>query len=177
MKKEYNDVISGIFGNIYPECVTQKELFREGRLEPIEINSALVSAQNRRRLYWTNIPCFEQPKDKGLLLKDIIESGATEREKSYRIDANYFKGSSPENYIDKSRRQIILKDIGNRIIGVQNDEKHSTASERVYHKDTDKGLLISAHIPKLIIDISQYIWRRLTPIECERLQTILDNYT
>ena len=74
MKKEYNDVISGILGEIYPECVDQTEIFRTGRLEPIEINSALVSAQNRRRLYWTNIPGIKQPEDRGILLKDIVEN-------------------------------------------------------------------------------------------------------
>lgn len=55
MKKEYQDVIS-----------------RYLRVEPIEINSALVSAQNRKRLYWTNIPGITQPEDKGILLKDIV---------------------------------------------------------------------------------------------------------
>lgn len=55
MKKEYQDVISETLG-----------------VEPIEINSALVSAQNRKRLYWTNIEGVEQPRDKGILLKDII---------------------------------------------------------------------------------------------------------
>lgn len=57
MKKEYQDVISEYLG-----------------VEPIEINSALVSAQNRVRLYWTNIPNIEQPKDKGINLTDILES-------------------------------------------------------------------------------------------------------
>ena len=71
MKAEYNDVISGILGEIYPECVHQTELFRTGRLEPIEINSALVSAQNRRRLYWTNIQGITHPEDKGIYFKDI----------------------------------------------------------------------------------------------------------
>lgn len=56
MKKEYQDVISGYFG-----------------VEPIAINSSLVSAQNRYRLYWTNIPNVTQPDDKGLLLRDIIQ--------------------------------------------------------------------------------------------------------
>ena len=58
MKKEYQDVITQYMG-----------------VEPIEINSALVSAQNRRRLYWTNIPNVGQPEDKGIVLKDIIEKG------------------------------------------------------------------------------------------------------
>lgn len=55
MKKEYQDVITEHLG-----------------VEPIEINSNLVSAQNRRRLYWTNIPGVGQPEDKGILLKDIV---------------------------------------------------------------------------------------------------------
>lgn len=55
MKKEYQDIISAQLG-----------------VEPIEINSALVSAQNRKRLYWTNIPDVKQPDDKGILLKDIV---------------------------------------------------------------------------------------------------------
>ena len=55
MKKEYQDVITGLLG-----------------VEPIEINSALVSAQNRRRLYWTNIVGVQQPVDRGIYLKDIV---------------------------------------------------------------------------------------------------------
>jgi DNA-cytosine methyltransferase len=86
MKKEYQKVISDCLG-----------------VEPIEINSALVSAQNRKRLYWTNIPGVTQPKDKGVFLKDIIESAGkgaiknngtvtNKTEKSQCLDANYFKG-------------------------------------------------------------------------------------
>lgn len=56
MKKEYQDVISEHLG-----------------VEPIEINSALVSAQNRKRLYWTNIPFDKNIEDKGILFKDIRE--------------------------------------------------------------------------------------------------------
>ena len=55
MKKEFQDVISEQLG-----------------VQPIEINSALVSAQNRKRLYWTNIPNVTVPQDKGILLKDIV---------------------------------------------------------------------------------------------------------
>ena len=43
-------------------------------VEPIPINSALVSAQNRRRLYWTNIPSVGQPEDRGILLRNILET-------------------------------------------------------------------------------------------------------
>ncbi len=56
MKKEWKDIISKIMG-----------------VQPIMIDSALVSAQRRKRLYWTNIPNIEHPKDKGILLTDILE--------------------------------------------------------------------------------------------------------
>lgn len=56
MKKEWEDIITNILG-----------------VEPIEINSSLVSAQNRRRLYWTNIPNVTLPKDKNITLEDILE--------------------------------------------------------------------------------------------------------
>ena len=49
--------------------------------EPILINSALVSAQSRQRLYWTNIPGVEQPEDAGILLRDILETSFPLKEK------------------------------------------------------------------------------------------------
>lgn len=58
-------------------------------VEPIMINSALVSAQHRKRCYWTNIPNVTQPEDKGILLKDIIVSGISWQDKSYCITASY----------------------------------------------------------------------------------------
>ena len=71
-------------------------------VEPVLINSALVSAQNRQRLYWvgkrnpdgtySQVP-VEQPEDRGILLRDILESGVCWREKAYTLKANYFKSS------------------------------------------------------------------------------------
>ena len=62
MKKEYLDVISEYMG-----------------VEPIMINSALVSAQNRVRYYWTNIPGIEQPEQRGIVLRDILETQTDEK--------------------------------------------------------------------------------------------------
>lgn len=90
MKKEWLDIITQNMG-----------------VEPVLINSALVSAQNRNRFYWCNWK-VEQPEDRGILLKDIIEDGIVDRDKSYCIDANYFKGGNPKNYFDKSRRQLVF---------------------------------------------------------------------
>lgn len=60
MSKDSRDIITNLLG-----------------VEPILINSALVSAQNRKRLYWTNIPNVHQPEDRGIKLQDVLESGKT----------------------------------------------------------------------------------------------------
>lgn len=100
MKKEYQDIISDYLG-----------------VEPIEINSNLVSAQNRRRLYWTNIPGVKLPEDKGILLKDIVhENTWTDRDKSLCLDASYYKGGNAKQYFTKSRRQQVFDDIQKYIV-------------------------------------------------------------
>lgn len=69
----------------------REQITQELGVEPICINSALVSAQNRQRLYWTNIQGVEQPEDHGILLRDILETGEAWREKAYTPDAHYYK--------------------------------------------------------------------------------------
>lgn len=154
MKKEYQDVISGLLG-----------------VRPVEINSALVSAQNRKRLYWTNIEGISQPKDKYILLKDIISKGFTEKQKAYCLDANYYKGTSPQAYQEKSRRQLIQ--IG--VAGTRGNE----SINRVYSTSGKAPTLSTCQgghrEPK--IAVNDFIWRKLTPLECERLQTWPEGYT
>lgn len=76
------------------------------------MNSALVSAQHRKRLYWTNIPGITQPEDKGILLRDIIDSGMTCRDKSYCIDACYYKGGSKTRLDNQSgKRQMVYEPV------------------------------------------------------------------
>ena len=77
MKKEYQDVISGYFG-----------------VQPIPINSSLVSAQNRYRLYWTNIPNVTQPDDRGILLRDIILGD---------VDNKYYLSAEAIDYMGRLR--------------------------------------------------------------------------
>lgn len=90
---------------------------------PIMINSALVSAQTRKRYYWTNIGPQEydlfgfptvampQPENKGILLKEVLESGVAMQEKSYMIGANEHKGSSVKDFLVKHRRTQIAEPI------------------------------------------------------------------
>jgi len=248
MKKEYNDVISGILGEIYPECITQGELFRTGRLEPIQINSALVSAQNRNRLYWTNIQGITQPKDKGVLLKDIIENREVELNKSnclqvqgmsgtiesrlkrYKeksmgtmvITGGAFRGRNTENSSDRTpgaltEQRLEINETGksNALTSVSKDSlciqigKHNSINglkcvgglsknkkwiedgknlqrnfsqgERIYSDEGKSPTLSScsggtAGAGSALIS-NNLTWRKLTPIECERLQTVPDNYT
>ena len=69
----------------------REQITKELGVEPILINSAMVSAQSRQRLYWTNIPSVEQPEDLGILLRDIMESGLPLQEKAYTLKAQYYK--------------------------------------------------------------------------------------
>ena len=117
MKKEFQAIITKDLG-----------------VEPIMINSSLLSAQNRVRLYWTNIPNITQPKDLGIVLKDIIEDGVTDRTKSHCLDANYFKGGNLKSYFEKHRRQLIFSKDGLCHVG-DADLKGNDSIKRVYHPD------------------------------------------
>ena len=89
-------------------------------VEPVLINSALLSAQNRQRLYWvgkresddtySQVP-IEQPEDRGILLRDILETGIAWQEKSYCITATEYKGSNPQQTLSKHRRTMVAEPI------------------------------------------------------------------
>lgn len=156
MKKEFLDYINDLFG-----------------VEPIKINSALVSAQNRERFYWTNIENVNQPEDKGTQLKEVLEHGKTDRLKSYYLDANYFKGTNLAQYLKKCRRQVVFNysssGRGNGVIQDRfydsEDSKAYTLTKTGYSRRSFTGVYNEDGI------------RKLTPLECERLQTLPDNYT
>ena len=161
MKQESMDVITEALG-----------------VEPIFINSSLVSAQNRQRYYWTNIPMGKLPDDKGIMLKDILEDGFVDRDKAHCIDANYFKGGNLKSYFEKHRRQLVFSDEGLCHVG-DADLKGHGYNRRVYHPDGKAPSLCAASggnlEPKTFI--SPDSWRKLTPLECERLQTVPEGYT
>jgi DNA (cytosine-5)-methyltransferase 3A len=141
MKKEYLDVISEYMG-----------------VEPIMINSALVSAQNRVRYYWTNIPGIEQPEQRGIVLRDILEDGFnSDRDKSYCIDANYSKtGAKPHHYKDKYRRQLVYQeethDKPKKIHDIPRDIlKDNERQRRVYAQEgKSPSLLARSDSPKIM---------------------------
>lgn len=225
-------------------------------VQPVMINASLVSAQNRKRLFWVGerIDTFEclsdgtdnppinrgksfyrqveipQPKDKGILLKDILENGDADRLKSYCIDASYFKGATWKQYKEKGRRQLVIDKNGKEKLksntvrtsgrGSGINDKHNWDTIRIgqigkggqaarIYSPEGKSVGLSAlggggaktglyHIPhgfkkEKITEENKYptlhaqspssnhllvdpIIRKLTPIECLRLQSMPDDY-
>ena len=228
MKQEYQDIISEHLG-----------------VKPIKICSSLLSAQSRKRLYWTNIPGVLQPKDKGILLKDVLEDGVVDRKKSHCLDANYYKGGNLKSYFEKHRRQLVfnkptepysLKEVRTEEakqlrkehrektgkdhtpfrakklvpredgkVGTLTPGLNKTHQVLIVPEATKKGYteiedgdcfdatfinsktrrgrnmknksncLTAANFDYMRYEHPTY--RKLTPIECERLQTLPDNYT
>ena len=139
MKKEWQDVITGILG-----------------VEPVLIDSCLVSAQNRKRLYWTNIPFSGMPEDRKIFIEDILESG---------FDNKYWL---PE----KNAALLSAKvDIAGAPAVCCID-----VYTRRYKKDRKCPTLTHpCHNSIRLLQDGRF--RKLTPVECERLQTVPDGYT
>ena len=205
-----------------------------GHVEKTLINSALVSAQNRQRYYWTNFE-VTQPDDKGVLLRDILEGGENDREKSQTILATIYKENA-KSMVQRGKMGLV---VGGAIRGRYNED--GTISQRLelngmektntlttvqkdnvvvlrpativgrrlnergvrddYNKDVaitqclqvkhksdktgclttvDKDNVLSTELPGRYPDIynrCDISYRKLTPLECERLQTFPDNWT
>ena len=199
-------------------------------IKPIKINSALVSAQNRNRLYWTNIKAepqglfddlecmIQQPKDKGIVLKDVLEKDVDEKYFLKNFNPKY---KSQSNQIHKGERFGCLTSgtygysmgyiIHNRqprcgdpkkggtgplsrqdgktycldtgqsnaveIVAMRGryDEKGKIKQHLESRKDNKTNTLTTVEKDNYLRENSKV--RRLTPIECERLQTVPDNYT
>ena len=234
MKKEFLQIISVQVSECYPEITFG--------IEPIFINSSLVSAQSRQRYYWTNIPGVKQPEERGIVLRDILEDDYdSERDKAHCIDANYYKGANVEQYKTKHRRQLVNKPIKvgmnveqvkirkhvgwketkpEQMLELRKDNKSNAVSSvskdslvvnsyREVRTDEAKAVRKKVrqqtgkdHTPfrakkleprkdgkvgtvtpslnkdhEISIEKEDLTWRKLTPLECERLQTVPDDYT
>lgn len=154
---------------------------------PVEINSALVSAQTRKRFYWTNIgdkqynlfgfpTCdIPQPKDKGILLKDILESGISYQDKSDCLTARYQGATFPHDYLRNQRTQVaepIGIDVinnGTEIKGVLN--KSHTLLARDYKGWNTYGMTGVAE--PICINIPEMVTVRKYEVDTERLKKVL----
>jgi len=133
MKKEFLNLVNETIG-----------------VSPIEINSRTLTAQNRPRIYWTNIEGVTIPADQGILLKDILEDN---------VDPKYTLSEKAVDYMSRLRN------------GKPRWE---------YHKNplNGKAACLTANMFKGIpYGVIQELNRRLTPLECERLQGLKDGYT
>ena len=162
---------------------------KEMGVEPVMINASLVSAQCRKRLFWTNIP-VTQPEDRGILLKDILQLDAevdermvTQGKKAFCLDANYHKVCANQRQQEKTilRRERTLvkcgRDIGRRLteVGTRADYNKSIPIQRRIETRTDDKCGALTSVQKDVV--SEHHIRKLTPIECERLQGLPDGYT
>ena len=175
----------------FEEYITYHTNQALGEVHKTLINSALVSAQNRKRYYWTNFETA-QPEDKKIFLKDILEYGCVDRDKSYCIDASYHKGGNLDQYFNKSRRQLVFaqrprgKNKGGIIPGgksstlTANSWEHNNFIADVPVRDKSKTVRSSgrnSYDRHEWDSISDCHYRKLTVTECERLQTLPDGYT
>ena len=133
MKKEWEKIITDTLG-----------------VEPIAINSRLLTAQNRPRLYWTNIPNVIQPIDRGIVLKDILVD---------QVEEKFYLSDKAIDYMSRLRN------------GKPRWEYHTNPLD-------GKSACLTANMYKGVpYGVIKELKRRLTPIECERLQSVPDNYT
>jgi len=226
MKQEYQDIITKILG-----------------VPPVPINSSLVSAQSRNRLYWTNLPMVGLPNDKGIVLKDILEDLPFEEIPNYLnnewcgrkrgdmvksvddpkascLTASMYKGQIPTfvkkpihvgdatniNGYDIIKRvyhedgkspTLTTMQGGHRepkvaitggairgrykVNGVRQDHKHSvagiTTQQLEIRLDEKTNCLTTVQKDNVAVDPTHWLYRKLSPLECERLQTVPDNYT
>lgn len=120
-------------------------------VEPVLINSALVSAQNRQRLYWVgrrnpdgtySQVAVEQPEDRGILLRDILETGTAWREKAYTLKANYSKASDA-SYFDGGHFPAPGAAEPVRIGTIDNDAKRKDFDSQQYRVYSPDGKSVS----------------------------------
>jgi DNA (cytosine-5)-methyltransferase 3A len=181
-------------------------------VEPVEFNASLVSAQSRKRLFWTNIP-FTLPADRGILLKDILQPDAEVDErmvmngKAFCLTASYAGAVEANSVARKQRTMVKLGHIGtsdsqtNRVYSPEGKAPtqckgpnggalptliklghigNTQQGNRVYSTE-GKSVTLSANGGGLgaktgLYEVEHHI-RKLTPIECERLQGLPDDYT
>ncbi|MDR6883055.1 DNA (cytosine-5-)-methyltransferase [Bacillus sp. 3255] len=192
-------------------------------VEPVVINSSLVSAQNRVRLYWTNIPGLVQPEDRGITWGDVRERGVeaeryyyTEKalqwmerhgyrkqkvlkvhedhEKMQMLEASHHKNYSSQRFfgiLDNGiengvQRQAIAAMRGRYIDdGNWKDGQGKTVQYIEFRNDGKSNCLTTVQKDNVVVPFEHYervlaedfAYRYITPLECERLQTVPDGYT
>lgn len=193
--RKYNPNVKFLLENVIMGAKWQKVITQAIGINPICLNSSLLSAQNRERLYWTNInsspsgffddfTCkIAPPKDKKILLKDILEK---------EVSKKYYLSEKFDNWLQKhsekrgneykkttgDRKAACLSVSALKSVNLSADfiisERKIIHEGNLYGQNTRWGIYGKDGISPAKITSEV---RRLTPIECERLQTVPDNYT
>lgn len=148
--RKYNPDVKFLLENVVMSKKWEAILTKAIGVDPVKINSNLVSAQNRKRLYWTNIAQIVQPEDKGVFIRDILEDDVDEK--------YYVSDKALDGMINRAKKGFG----GGRVVSPEG--KANTLC--VYHESLDRNL-----IAVLKLDGERTL-RRLTPTECARLQTV-----
>jgi len=177
-------------------------------VEPIVINSSLVSAQNRTRLYWTNIPNIEQPEDRGIFFGNIREFGVN--------NLKYYYGEKALNWLRKVSRKkgkiLFVPDVDDkfpcleatmykkysnqRFFGISDDPTDPLMLNRMRYANQKNEHTVFLDCETNTVQTTDdwglnempfttynkflsgdFFFRFVTPLECERLQTVPDDYT
>ncbi len=173
---------------------------KEMGVEPIMINASLVSAQNRKRLFWTNIPNVTLPKDKGIVLKDIVEWDAEEKyflNKDFAltpstnpdIAGTLDTGTWAKRY-EQIRRVYNLNNKAPTLptgtgggvitkIAIPVAMRNRGLGKQPEFNGTEKANSMTTVQTDSMVAIVDDLFRirKLTPTECERLQGLPDGYT
>lgn len=200
--RKYNPDVKFLLENVVMSKKWEAVLTKAIGVDPVKINSNLVSAQNRKRLYWTNIADIPQPKDRGIPIRDILEGEVDEK---YYISDRAIQGMI--NHTEKSAEkgngfgarvvspdgkantllQRCYKDGKDNLISPDLSERRYTDRMLRNVKDrTEKSFCLTATMYKgAQANGNTNVWdsvcntgrlRRLTPRECARLQTVPDWY-
>lgn len=170
--RKYNPGVKFLLENVVMSKKWEAVLTNAIGVEPVKINSNLVSAQNRKRLYWTNIARIAQPEDEGIFIRDILEED---------VDGKYYVSDKAlEGMINHARVHAEKGNgFGARIVFP--DGKANTVVQRCYKDGKDNLIAERTVTDEKSIGITEALQngsalRRLTPVECARLQTVPDWY-
>ena len=147
--RKYNPDVKFLLENVVMSKKWEAVLTNAIGVEPVMINSNLVSAQNRKRLYWTNLAEITQPEDEGILIRDILEDD---------VDEKYYISE-----ILCGVKKIQAKERGR-------GEKAKCLTATVYKGPRNDGCTLVRDYKGRAVITDRL--RRLTPTECARLQTV-----
>ena len=160
MKKEFLDIISQQVSECYPEITFG--------IQPILINSSLVSAQSRQRYYWTNIPNIKQPEERGIVLRDILEND---------VDNEFYHGKKSIEYMERGndKWQQTGARRADRYEQTADKKKSFTITEN-WHKGVPYNYFKETK-PKQVGKLIEQVKVRKHEVDIPKLQTcILDHY-